>query len=110
MLKLFKVIFNDRGWHSGDLPSELVIAENKEEAIIKAKQKRIRYNKGWDIFANEVKIDIDVTREKTEIRYLLGRKYSKSYSGTLWDEDCLFKTVEEAEVECEKRNKELELE
>jgi len=57
MLKLFKVIFNDGDWHSGDLLSELVIAENKEEAIIKAKQKSIRYNKGWDIFANEVKIE-----------------------------------------------------
>jgi len=60
---------------------------------------------GYD---NVVKIDIDVTREKTEIRYLLGRKYSKSYSGTLWDENDLFKTVEEAKEECERRNEELE--
>ena len=59
-------------------------------------------------YNNIVKIDIDVTREKTEIRYLLGRKYSKSYSGTLWNEDDLFKTTEEAELEYKRRNKELE--
>ena len=73
--------------------------------------------KAWNIandegilsgYDNVVKIDIDVTREKTEIRYLLGRKYSKSYSGTLWDEDDLFKTTEEAEAECERRNKKFE--
>jgi len=57
MLKLFKVIFNDGDWHNGDLPSELIIAENKEEAIIKVKQKCSRYNRGWDIFANEVKVE-----------------------------------------------------
>jgi len=61
-------------------------------------------------YNNVTKIDIDITKEETKIRYLLGRKYSKSYSGSLWDENDLFKTVEEAEAECSKRNKELELE
>ena len=73
--------------------------------------------KAWNIvndegilsgYDNVIKIDIDITKEKTEIRYLLGRKYSKSYSGTLWDENDLFKTIEEAEIECKKRNEELE--
>ena len=59
-------------------------------------------------YNNVIKIDIDITKEETRIRYLLGRKYSKSYSGTLWDENDLFKNVEEAELECTKRNKELE--
>jgi len=62
----------------------------------------------YDNNVNVVKIDIDITKEETKIRYLLGRKYSKSYSGTLWDENDLFKTVGEAEAECERRNKELE--
>jgi len=60
---------------------------------------------GYD---NVVKIDIDVTREEIKIRYLLGRKYSNSYSGTLWPENDLFRTIEEAELECKKRNEELD--
>jgi len=60
---------------------------------------------GYD---NVIKIDIDVVRKETKISYLLGRKYSNLYSGTLWDENDLFKTIEEAELECEKRNEELE--
>ena len=58
-------------------------------------------------YNNVLKIDIDITKEEVKIRYLLGRKYSKSYSGTLWEENDLFKTVKEAELECTKRNKEL---
>jgi len=72
--------------------------------------------KEWNVVNNEeilgcdnvIRIDIDVTREEVKIRYILGRKYSKSYSGTLWDENDLFKTVEEAEVECKRRNEDLD--
>ena len=63
---------------------------------------------GMSGYNNVIKIDIDITKEEVKIRYLLGRKYSKSYSGTLWDEDDLFKTTEEAEAECERRNKKFE--
>jgi RecJ-like exonuclease len=55
-----------------------------------------------------VKIDIDVTKKEIEIRYMLGQRYSGSYSGTLWHEDDLFRTKDEAELECKRRNKELE--
>jgi len=59
-------------------------------------------------YNNVIKIDIDITKEETRIRYLLGRKYSKSYCGTLWDENDLFENVEDAELECSRRNEELE--
>ena len=39
---------------------------------------------------------------------MLGQRYSGSYSGTLWHEDDLFRTKDEAELECKRRNKELE--
>ena len=62
---------------------------------------------GMSGYNNVIKIDIDITKEETRIRYLLGRKYSKSYCGTLWDENDLFENAEDAELECTKRNKEL---
>jgi len=104
-----------------DATGEIMIKDKKFECpdcYGEGGQKEYK-TKEWNIATNDegilfgydnvIKIDIDITREKTEIRYLLGREYSKSYSGTLWNENDLFKTTEEAEVECERRNKELEL-
>ena len=38
MYKIFKVTYNDGGWHSGDLPHFFYIAKNKEEVIDNSKQ------------------------------------------------------------------------
>jgi predicted RNA-binding Zn-ribbon protein involved in translation (DUF1610 family) len=73
--------------------------------------------KKWDIYNEEGmlagynhvnKIDIDINKKGMEIRYILGTKYSKSESGTLWLEEDLFFSKEKALKECEKRNLELE--
>ena len=55
-----------------------------------------------------VRINTEVTKKETVVQYMLGARYSRSYSGTLWSEDCLFKSIEEAELECKIRNKKLE--
>ena len=55
-----------------------------------------------------IKIDVEITKKETKTQYMLGARYSGSYGGTLWDENDLFKTIEEAELECKKRNEELE--
>jgi len=60
-----------------------------------------------------IKVDIDIFRNKGDvkstinIRYILGYRYSDSSCGTLWPEDCVFGSIEEAQLECNKRNKEL---
>ena len=38
MYKLFEVIYNDGGWHSGDLPHFFFVAKNKEELVLKSKK------------------------------------------------------------------------
>jgi hypothetical protein len=56
MLKIFKVTFNDGGWHSGSLPSFFQVAETKEDAIEIVKSVETHY-KGWDCWATEFKIE-----------------------------------------------------
>ncbi len=56
MLKIFKVTFNDGGWHSGSLPTFYQVAESEKEAMEIVKSKEIHY-KGWDCWATEFKID-----------------------------------------------------
>ena len=34
--KIFKITYNDGGWHSGPLPSAFFIAKNKEEVMEKS--------------------------------------------------------------------------
>jgi len=54
-MKLFKVTFNDGDWHSGSLPSELVVASNHISAVKKARKEHPIYGENWSGFAVEVK-------------------------------------------------------
>ena len=78
--------------------------------------------KKWNVANNKgilsgydkvIKVDIDVFRNKGDIkstiiiRYILGYRYSDSSCGTLWPEEDVFGSIEEAQLECNKRNKEL---
>lgn len=38
MYKIFKVTYNDGGWHSGDLPHFFYIAKSKEDVIANSKK------------------------------------------------------------------------
>lgn len=55
-----------------------------------------------------IKIEVEVTKKETNIKYMLGHRYSQSSLGNYWFEDCVFSTIEEAQAECIKRNKEIE--
>ena len=57
--KIFKVTYNDGGWHCGDLPHFYYIAHNEEEVKANSKryadfQERQKYSEG-DIWISEVK-------------------------------------------------------
>lgn len=58
MYKIFRITYNDGGWHSGDLPHFFYIARNEEEVIANSKEyKRFLENKecyGGDIWIREV--------------------------------------------------------
>ena len=67
MLKIYKVTFNDGGWHSGPLPNYMTVAESEDEAIKKIKEEHTHYNK-WDVWATEFKMKgyvIELYDEKT---------------------------------------------
>lgn len=56
--KIFRITYNDGGWHSGDLPHFYYIARNKEEIRINSKRyadfkERQNYSNG-DIWISEV--------------------------------------------------------
>ena len=58
MYKIFKVTYNDGGWHSGDLPHFYYIAERKEDVITNSKKykdylERQQMN-GGDIWIREI--------------------------------------------------------
>ncbi len=58
MYKIFKVVYNDGGWHSGDLPHFFYIAKRKEDVIANSKKyqeylKKQEY-RGGDIWLDEV--------------------------------------------------------
>jgi hypothetical protein len=68
MMKIYTVTFNDGGWHSGSLPSYQVVAESKDEAILKVLENNPRYKTGYDKWVSEFTIDgyvIEVYDEKT---------------------------------------------
>jgi len=97
-----RIIIKDKNFECPDCYGKGVHNEYKPEAwYIVTNNEGILF-----IYDNVVKIDIDIIRKETKIRYLLGRKYTNSYSGTLWNENDLFRIIEE-EVECKKRNEEL---
>lgn len=57
--KIFRVTYNDGGWHSGDLPHFYYIAQNEEEVKANSKRyadfkERQKYSEG-DIWISEVK-------------------------------------------------------
>jgi hypothetical protein len=64
-MKLYKVTFDDGGWHT-NLPSYTIVAESKEDAMKKAREDT-HYNQ-WDCWAYEFKIEgyvIEVYDEKS---------------------------------------------
>ena len=58
MYKIFKITYNDGGWHSGVLPHFFYIARNKEDVIDNSREyKRFLESKecwGGDIWISEV--------------------------------------------------------
>jgi len=57
MMKIYKVTFNDGGWHSGHLPSFMAVANSKEEAIENVLKDHSSYSSGYDKWATEFKLD-----------------------------------------------------
>jgi len=69
-MKIYRVMFNDGGWHSS-LPEVLEVASSEKEAIEKALEKNPRYRNGYDSFASELKIEgyvIEAYDEKSYAR------------------------------------------
>jgi hypothetical protein len=67
-MKIYKVTFNDGGWHSGSLPNITVVAESSDKAKEKALSENPRYKQGYDVWVSEFKIEgyvIEVYNEKT---------------------------------------------
>ena len=58
MFKIFKITYNDGGWHSWPLPHFFYIAESEEEVILNSKKYKnfleMRENRGGDIWIKEV--------------------------------------------------------
>jgi len=58
MYKIFKVTYNDGGWHSGDLPHFFYIAKSKEDIVSNSKKYQdylgYQQNRGGDIWISEV--------------------------------------------------------
>ena len=58
MYKIFKITYNDGGWHSGDLPHFFYIAKGKEDVIVNSEkyQKYLKRQEcsGGDIWIDEV--------------------------------------------------------
>lgn len=56
--KIFKVTYNDGGWHSGDLPHFFYIAESKEDIIANSKEYKDYLERqqvrGGDIWISEI--------------------------------------------------------
>ena len=68
MNKIWTVVFNDGGWHSGPRPNFIVVANSKEESIEKVLENNPLYNRRYDAWASEFKIDgyvIEVYEEKS---------------------------------------------
>lgn len=66
MLKIWKVTFNDGGWHES-LPTYMTVAESEDKAIEKIKEEHTYY-KSWDVWATEFKMKgyvIELYDEKT---------------------------------------------
>ena len=55
-LKIYNITFNNGSWSSGSSPTEIVVAESKEQAIEKALEKSPQY-KYYDKWASEFTID-----------------------------------------------------
>jgi len=68
MMKIYKITFNDGGWHSGSLPSITIVAKSSDDAKEKALSENPRYKQGYDVWVSEFKIEgyvIEVYDEKT---------------------------------------------
>lgn len=57
MYKIFKITYNDGGWHSGSLPHAFYIAKSEEEVIANSKEYRdfleCKNARGGDIWIRE---------------------------------------------------------
>ena len=51
--KIFKITYNDGGWHSGPLPTAFFIAKNEEEVIEKSEAYKKFEKKPGDIWISE---------------------------------------------------------
>ena len=66
-MKIYRVSFNDGGWHSSR-PEYQIVADSKEDAIEKVLIKYPHYRNGYYAWASEFKIEgyvIEVYDEKT---------------------------------------------
>jgi len=58
MYKIFKVTYNDGGWHSSELPHFFYIAESEEDIIANSKEYKdfleCQKTRGGDIWISEV--------------------------------------------------------
>ena len=75
-MKIYKVSFNDGGWHESR-PEYQVVADDRDEAIAKVLEEHPYYKTGYEAWASEFKIDgyvIEVYDEKT---YKRGKKIDK---------------------------------
>lgn len=58
MYKIFKITYNDGGWHSGDLPHFFYIAESEDDVISNSKKYQEylerQQTRGGDIWLHEV--------------------------------------------------------
>ena len=55
-LRIYRVTWNDGGWHSGDLPNQFVVAETSEKAKELANLGNNSY-KNWSCWSTEFKMD-----------------------------------------------------
>lgn len=76
-LKIWKVTFNDGGWHSGSLPSFMIISESKKDAISKVLEENSIYKKGYDVWATELKFDGYIIEIYDEITYNRNKKLNE---------------------------------
>ena len=58
MYKIFKITYNNGGWHSGELPHFYYIAESKENVITNSKKYQDYFKRqktyGGDIWVSEI--------------------------------------------------------
>ena len=75
-MKIYKVTFNDGGWHSS-LPNTMVVAESGQDAKQKALELNPQYKSGYNVWATEFKMDGYVIEVWDEVSYNRDKKIDK---------------------------------